>query len=338
MVKRTIRPICCLGLLVLLIGVSGCVPARRVREFHVRIDPSSGHVPYEARIACTPLVGTYTYELPDGSVITSTRNELAVVVDSLNWRATVSWTDGRDVCMGTATAYGTNAVPRILRPRIGGNPQLWYLEPRERTLIDFTHHEATLSGAESGVDYDGEWRVVEIRLECPLKTVCQDVVEDSVFCPPYQADTYHALVNGWLLENACIVYPTFTGETAPNGLPYAPAAEHGYTYDAYRVRNLYHAVTFSAQTGRIHVTVEDNWGRLTSASFDIPVGALVWSPEYGPPDDHTEAILYVAGEGSPLYHLSTCPEVCLIDVDDRVYFGEERNALESGRSPCPRCR
>jgi len=244
MPKRTVRTIYVIGLLAILLLVGGCLHDGGPAEFHVRIEPARGHVPFEAQIVCTPLGGTYTYELPDGSAVTESSHELAVVIDSLSWHVSVTWTDGQNVRTDTATATGSNAAPRIRRPVIGGNPETWSLEPRERTLIDFSHREASLSGPETGVVYDGEWHVIEIRLECPLKTVCQHVVADSTFYPPYETGTVHALFNGHVYENACIVYPTYTGETAPNGLPYAPAAESGYTYDSYRVRALYYAVTF----------------------------------------------------------------------------------------------
>ena len=327
---------CCAALLAAVLSVAGCWPSQPM-AFHVRIEPQRGHVPYEARVVCTTLAGTYTYELPDGSTISSDDGELEVLIDDLSWEIRATWTNGEDVLVATATAEGTNARPRILRPRIGGSPELWYLEPRERTLIDFAHYEATLSGPETGVVYGGTWRVVEIRLECPLKTVCGDIAGDSVFYPPYERDAVHALLNGRLYENACIVYPTYTGEIASNGLPYAPSAESGYEYDPYHVRALYHAVTFPAQTGRIHVTVEDDWGRGTSASFDIPIGALALDTGYGDPTDYQDAVLYVAEVGASVYHLSTCPHVCSIAPSRRLYFAERRNAEDTGRTPCDSC-
>jgi len=334
---------CCAALLAAVLSVAGCLPSQSM-PFHVRIEPQRGHVPYEARVVCTPLDGTYTYKLPDGSTISNADGELDVLVDDLSWEIKVTWTDGEDVLVDTATAEGTNARPRILRPRISGSPELWYLEPRERTLIDFAHYEASMSGPETGVVYDGTWRVVEIRLDCPLKTVCGDIVADSVFYPPYERDTVHALYNGRLYENACIVYPTYTGEIAPNGLPYAPSAESGYTYDPYHVRALYHAVAFPAQSGRIHVTVVDDWDRQTTASFDIPIGAQVWGselppghPGYVPPLSPDDAEFFVAGRNASVYHRSTCPEVCAIPARDRLYFAEQRNAQAAGLRPAAGC-
>ena len=313
-----------LTLLLILVAVGGCLRDGGPAEFHVRIEPTRGHVPYEARIVCTPLAGTYTYQLPGGTIVTESSAELDVVIDSL------SWTDGRHARSGTATATGTNAVPRILRPVIGGNPDTWQLEPRERTLIDFSHREATMSGPETGVDYDGEWRVVEIRLECSLKKICGKSLADSVFYPPYEPGVVHALFNGGLYDDACIVYPTYTSELDSAGLPYAPAAESGYTYDSYHVRNLYHAVTFPSQTGRIRVTVEDDWGRRTTATFSVPIGPLSSHSDFGDPIDYKDAILYVAEIGSALYHASNCPSVCSIAVGNRIYFAEQRNAEAAG--------
>jgi hypothetical protein len=328
--RRIVHAVQGLGLLLILMAIGGCFRDGGPAEFHVLIEPSRGHVPYEARIVCTPLAGTYVYQLPGGKVVTQSSHELEIVVDSLSWTATVSWTDGQHARSDTAEATGTNARPRILRPVINGNPNTWQLEPRERTLIDFSHREATLSGPETGVAYDGEWQVVEIRLECSLKTICGQPLADSVFYPPYESDVVHALFNGQLIENACIVYPTYTGELASSGLPYAPAAESGYTYDSYHVRNLYHQVTFPSQTGRIRVTVEDDWGRRTTASFSIPVGALTTNSAHNDPIDYQDAVLYVADLGTNLYHASTCPVVCSIAVGNRLYFAERRNAEAAG--------
>ena len=335
--RAILQAICSWGLISILTAAGGCFPGGGPAEFHVRIEPARGHVPYEARIVCTPLEGTYTYELPDGSQVTDSSHELTAVVDSLTWQVTVTWSDGKNVRTDTATAKGTNARPRILRPRIGGSAELWYLEPRERTLIDFAHYEASMSGPETGVVYEGDWRVIEIRLDCPLKTVCGDIVADSVFYPPYEQGTVHALLNGQLYENACIVYPAYTGEIAPNGLPYAPAPEDGYTYDPYRVRTLYHAVAFPAQTGKIHVTVEDDWGRRTSASFEVPIGALALASDYGDPTEYEDAVLYVAEVGASEYHLSTCPYACSIAPSKRLYFAEQRNAEAAGLQPATGC-
>jgi len=319
-----------LGILLVLASLGGCLPDGGPAEFRVRIEPDHGYVPFEARIVCTPLAGAYTYELPDGTRIGNSSPELDVVVDSLSWEVAVTWSDGEHTRTGNATAIGTNARPRILRPVIGGNPEMWILEPRERTMIDFSHREATMAGPETGVVYDGDCRVVEIRLECSLKTLCGQAVPDSVFAPPYEPGIVHALFNGQVYEDACIVYPTYTGELDPGGLPYAPAAESGYSYDPYHVRTLYHGVTFPAQTAQIRVTVEDEFGRRTSASFEIPVSTLTSNPGHGDPIDYRDAVFYVAEIGSPLYHISTCPVACSIAAGNRLYFAERRNAEAEG--------
>ena len=324
-----------LALLVLSLMFAGC---NEPVQFHAFVEPPRGHVPYEARIVCTPLEGTYSYRLPDGSVIESKASELAVTVDRLDWEASVSWTNGEQARTQAVAAHGTNALPSILPPRINGDPSRWYLRPRERTLIDFTHYSAGLSGPESGVVYDGPWRVVAIQVECHLKTLCGMPVGDSVFCPPYEAGHYHGLFGGQVYDNACIVYPLYTGELAPDGRPYAPAAEEGYPYDGTRVRSIFYSAAFPEQSAAIRVTVEDEWGRQTSASFDIPVGAAEYhSNKGGRSTDYSEVVFYVASRISRLYHLSTCVEVCGIRTVDRLYFSSEASASAPGRERCPVC-
>ena len=63
----------------------------------------------------------------------------------------MTWTDGEQARTETVSAAGTNAAPTILAPRINGDPSRWFLRPRERTLIDFTHYPTGLSGSESGI-------------------------------------------------------------------------------------------------------------------------------------------------------------------------------------------
>lgn len=319
------------GLVVAVVLLPGCLTPPPLAQFRAWVDPPQGYVPYDAKIVCTTLRGTYTYQLPDGSQSTSTANEFDVTIDALEWEATVTWTNGDQVLTDTAAAHGTNDRPTILPPRINGIPHLWRLEPRLRTLIDFTRSVG------SGVDYAGEWRVVDLRVECEFKQACQHPVGDSIFCPPYEEGRYHALFGNHLHENACIVYPTYTGESAPDGLPYAPAPEDGYTVDAAQNHNVFFRVTFPAQTAQIHVTVEDDWGRLTSASFEIPVMPLLFKGAGVPPTDYTDVVFYVAGANSGLFHYSTCRHVCSISPADRVYFTGRQSAMASGRRPCPEC-
>jgi len=323
-----------LALLVLSLMFAGC---NEPVQFHAFVEPPRGHVPYEARIVCTPLEGTYSYRLPDGSVIESKASELAVTVDRLDWEASVSWTNGEQARTQVVAAHGTNALPTILPPRINGDPSRWYLRPRERTLIDFTHYSAGLSGPESGVVYGGPWRVVAIQVECHLKTLCGMPVGDSVFCPPYEAGHYHGLFGGQVYDNACIVYPLYTGELAPDGRPYPPAPEQGYTVDTARVRNVFDRVEFPAQSATVSVVVEDEWGRQVAASFDVPVEAAVYLTEGKPPTDYSKLVFYVASRISRLYHLSTCVEVCGIRAADRLYFSSEASASAAGRERCPAC-
>ncbi len=321
-----------LALAAMLAGACGCSPDPF--PFNAVLDPSTGNVPYQARLTATPGLDSYVFELPDRTIEQSDA-ELLVTVDTLDWSGTVSgWFAGNLVGEDTVHATGTNPLPRILRPLLNGDPQAWRLNPRERTLINFSHRERTMAGDEIGVSFDGTWQIREIRVEYEEKYLWGCFIPDSIFCPPHEPGVFHALDRGVLYENACVIYPLYTSEEGPDGLPYAPAAEVGYLYDAIRNHNLYESVSFPAQTATIYVTVEDQWGRETSASFEIPVAELDYRGDVG---DEYEAIFYVAsqsrvvGSGSdPIYHRSTCPAIAPIPRSLRVFFKTQEAAQDAG--------
>jgi hypothetical protein len=333
-------------LVVLLAALTGCTEPVKLNAF---VDPPRGQVPYAARIVCSSLPGMYTYELPDGTAITSKESEFDVIVDRLEWEATVTWTDGHQVRVENVRAEGTNTLPVILLPRINGDAYLWTLRSDEQTLIDFTYHPSGLSGPESGVVYGGSWRIVEIRVEPKLKSVCDAPMGDSIFCPPWEAGEFHALFRGQVWENACLVYPLYTAEIAPNGLPYAPEALSGYSVDVARTRNVLVGVQFPEQMATIRVVVEDDWGRRTSASFDIRVAASTsWDAGANPgsgvhpgtPEDPTlfkNAAFFVSSRTDSLYYRRDCPEVCGIPDTERIYFLSAENAEAAGKHRSPSC-
>ncbi len=311
--------------LAILIGLVGCFQFDTEPVLNVVIAPEQGIVPYAAQIVATAPPGTFTFELPNFT-IEQDEGSLEVLVDCLNWMATVTWTDGEAVKSAVVTAYGVNSRPTINRPLINGISTLWYLEPRERTLIDFSFRPATLTASRTGVDYDGAWEIREIQVECSKKLLCQQSIPDSV---------YRALVNGYVIENACIVYPTTTYEIAPNGLPYSPAAEEGYIYDTSQQRNVFYGVAFPAQTATIRVVVEDNFARVTEAEFEILVKPLYpWSGEAAQFD---RARYFVASRNEASFHQSWCYKTCQIAKEARLYFCDTRHAEESGRALCPYC-
>lgn len=328
------RVVFVLVVVALLAVLSGCTTVPDLTAF---VDPSTGHVPYAANIVTNALPGTYTYELPDGSTTTSREGRLAVIVDRLDWRARVSWTDGRNVRVATATARGTNERPLILGPRLNGDAYQGFLRPREATLIDFTHYPAGLSGPASGVVYDGEWCIVSLHVSAERKVVCGAAMDDGVYTPPWEDGVYHALFRGHVWENACIVYPLYTAELAPNGRPYAPTAMPGYAFDGIRNRNLLLGVEFPEQTATVRVVVEDDWGRRTEASFTFPVSATSffdYAETGGPPHDKPtlfkDAVFFVASRATKEYHRRGCPSVCSIPAADRLYFASQENAEAAG--------
>ena len=274
-------------LLIVLIGLlAGCFLFEDPDPvLNAVIAPEQGIVPYTAQIVATAPPGTFTFELPNAT-IEQTDNMLEVLVDTITWSATVSWTDGTTVKTTTVTATGSNARPTINRPLINGVSSQWFLTPRERTLIDFSYRAATMTSPTTGVHYSDEWFIHEITVLCSEKLLCSQRVRDSIYCPPYETGVYHAIFNGALYENACIVYPTNTYEPSTNGTPYAPSPEEGYSHDTIQNRSVFKQVPFPAQTAIIRVVVRDNFGRLTSAEFEIPVLELAYANGAGQADPY----------------------------------------------------
>jgi hypothetical protein len=322
----------------LLAGLCGCTEPLVLTAY---VAPPTGHVPYAAHIVCTQLPGTYTYELPDGTSTTTKESQIDVTIDRLAWVARVTWTDGEQVCVANAEAEGTNEVPLILAPRLNGDAYQGVLRPREATLIDFTHYPAGLSGPESGVVYDGAWHIVSVRVEAEGKAVCGAAMGDGVYTPPWEDGVFHALYRGHVSENACLIYPLFTAELAPNGRPYAPEALPGYTYDGARNRNLLLGVEFPEQTAVITLVVEDDWGRRTSASFPFQVASTsFWDqddPHHDKPTLFKDAVFFVSSRMDRYYHRRGCAEVCSIPGPDRLYFSSEANAEAAGKARSPDC-
>ena len=306
---------------------------------HAVIAPEQGIVPYTAQIVATaPEGGLFTFALPDATIIQES-SVLEVLVDNLSWSATITWTEGDVEISTTVTATGSNERPTINRPLVNGIASQWFLKPRERTLIDFAYRPATMTSPTTGVFYNEEWSIHEISVMCSKKLLCNQPIRDSIYCPPYETGTYHARFNGTLYESACIVYPTSTYEPSARGIPYAPAPEDGYSYDTIQNRSVFKQVSFPAQTAIIRVVVRDNFGRLTSKEFEIPVLAFAYSTDdkSGDPQSFDEANYLVASKNEPIFHQSWCPETCNIPESLRIYFADRRHAEESGRSIDPAC-
>jgi hypothetical protein len=221
---------------------------------------------------CRAPAGTFTFALPDETVGPQADGVLEVTVDSLDWTAVVTWTDGETTLSQTVRATGNNPPPNIRGVRINGKNDLWQLEPMERTLIEVI------------VDYGGAWRLESVGVEGSHSSA-----PFTVFYPPYQPGVCHAYWNGWIIENACIVYPVYASIDT-DGLPYSPTGlDEGYP-TSYRVTNrlIYDyparsdgTLEIPAQSGLVRVTVEDEFGRLTTRVFDIPIQAVDYGPVPG---------------------------------------------------------
>ncbi len=233
------------------------------------ITPNDGRVPYLARIMCRAPAGTFTFALPDKTVGPQADGVLDVTVDSLDWTAVVTWTDGETTLSETVRATGNNPRPEIRGLRINGKNDLWQLEPMERTLIEVI------------VTYAEAWRLQSVEVEGSHSSA-----PFTVFYPPYQPGVCHAYWNRWIIENACIVYPVYASIDT-DGLPYSPTGlDEGYP-TSYRVTNRLiddypsvHEGTLEipAQNGLVRVTVEDELGRLTTRVFEIPIQAVDYRP------------------------------------------------------------
>ena len=325
------------GLVLLLIAcLQGCFLLEETPELQVVITPSFGNVPFVATIHAYAPPGEFTFALPDQTVVQED-GELEVTVDRIDWVATISWSDGTSIRSENVEITATNPLPTINPPLINGIAGLWYLEPHERTLIDFTFRPTSTAGPRTGVDYNGDWQVVEIALLCEEKVLCNDVIPDSIYYPPYEPGSIHALFNNQVIENACIVYPAVTFESNTEGIPYAPVAESGYDYDAFRNRNILSSVELPAQTAVIRVRVEDDFGRITQAEFEIPVGPLHFSGNAADRTPFSQAEFLVADRYGAAYHKSWCDAVCRIPVQNRIYFSSSEHAKATGRGADASC-
>ncbi|NIA03547.1 MAG: hypothetical protein GWP12_03305 [Nitrospirae bacterium] len=208
--KRILLSILLIGTLLLTACSFFTVPPSSTIQ--VQLSPDSGHPPFEVTITVTDIAGGhYTFKLPDRT-IQQDSNTITAVVDSVPWNVTVICSTGdNNVLTGSCSANIVNRGPTIMRPRLAPYTD-WFLHPRERTLLDFNHHDNSMYGEGTGI-YDPEgdsWRIVDIEVKCQKKSDA-----DSVFCPPYTPDdpkTFHALWNDVVIENACVIYPTYTGK------------------------------------------------------------------------------------------------------------------------------
>ena len=209
-------------LLVLVAFLAGCTqPSANVALLRLQLTPARGHPPFSTEIHASDMGGgTYTFELPH-QTIEQQSNVLSAVVDTDPWRVQVIWTGNEgDQRTVTVAADVLNSPPTILRPLI--LPGMgWFLAPLTRTLLDFNHTIGS-SGATGIYDPDGDsWHIDSIEVMCSEKFG----LGDSVFCPPRQVGVFHGLYQGRVIENACIIYPTHSGELHPVVSSSAPLTE-----------------------------------------------------------------------------------------------------------------
>ena len=248
-------------LLAFVLATTGCTEPG-LESPNARIVPSSGVVPYEATVKVDPIADTYVFRLPDRTV-TQDSPQLPVTVDRITYNVKVECRRQDQIAVGSARAIGTNAAPQILGVRVNGIADLWLLKPFERTLL------------EPIVSYEGDWALSSLQVTGSIY-----VGPYSTFHPPYEPGVPHAEWRGQDRENAAIVYPLYMSIENDYGLPYSPTGlDEGYP-TSYSVTNAFEFgssgsadTSIPAQAGTLRVSVKDEFGRTTSASFEIPISA-----------------------------------------------------------------
>ena len=259
------------GCLLLPVLLAGCMmQAPTIAPPNARIVPSRGVVPFQATIMVDDVATSYVFHLPDGSQVTSDDPTLTITVDRLDYPVTIDCIKGELMTSQTVTAHGTNALPIIRTVQINGVNDLWTLTPFLRTLIVPV------------VSYTGDWSLTSIK-------VSGDAYPGpySTFYPPYEAGVCHAYWQGHTWENAAIVYPVY--KSVPGDvLPYSPTGlDEGYP-TSYKNTNSYlftskpgERVVIPEQEGQIAVSIVDDFGRVISKTFSIPIAT---SSFYGQTD------------------------------------------------------
>lgn len=267
-----------LACMVAMAGCTGPVP-----ELTVSMTPQLGLAPYQATITCTAPRGLFTFTLPGQTIGPQPEGTITTTIDRAGWSAVVTWTDGETVLARTITADISNSLPQIAGVIVNGKKDRWYLTRMERTLLQAVVH------------HSGEYLVTGFSVSGALSSIPY-----SVFYPPYERDVCHAYWNGWIFEDACIVYPVYASvEEQP--LPYSPTGlDAGYP-TSYRYTNTivdrlpdYDAddgssVQIPEQEGTITVSVQDEFGRTVTKSFSIPIRAYVLQRDKEKPKPDSEA-------------------------------------------------
>jgi hypothetical protein len=97
-------------IVILLLGLAGCTES--AADFRATIEPNRGHVPFEATITATDIADSYTFYLPN-ETITQESPTLLVVVDAVDWTATVETSYAGKTYAYDVHATGSNAPPSI---------------------------------------------------------------------------------------------------------------------------------------------------------------------------------------------------------------------------------
>ena len=144
--------------------------------------------------------------------------------------------------------------PVLARPNVDGDDD-WYVNALDRVLLDWT---TRVDQYGHPVGLPPGWTLDSVSIQCELKTE-----QDTIYTPPYPYGD-HGIVGelrpGVVIENACIWYPTFTGDIeGSTGLPFPPYPETNYPFDPCNPINQRYmprqtaTITATAVTDRIRV-------------------------------------------------------------------------------------
>jgi hypothetical protein len=183
----------------------------------------------------------------------------------------------------------------INRPLIGGGDD-WTRQPLDRTLLLF-YTGTDRYGNPTGLRDDSVWTIDAVTIRCELKNV-----NDTVYNPGDAYRQHGFSADGF--PNACVWYPTYTGEEEVHSLlPYSPAPEVQYPFnscaplpgDTFAEQQATITATAHASKVQVRIVVPKRDGGMymldidgatpqTSNIFDVYVGApgqigVVWQKD-----------------------------------------------------------
>jgi len=285
--KKTLRFTSLFLIILITIAIAGCAllgGRRGGQDFRVTATPTGGHPPYTVKLEATLYkdkglaFGTYTWELPSGTISTGSVNTLTVNVNTTHWEARCFWQDGNNISKPFVIRMADmNTAPAIFAPLKVGAGHDKFLRPGEETILYWpVNEELGMYGPSErrGIfDSEGdEVHTLSIKFACLSK----NGILDTVFMPPYTVEAdggmrFEVHKPSGIWKNAALVYPGYTAsEFDYRERPYAFGPLDGsYGWEPCH--------TFGLGCGPmgdavfIYIAVEDKWGARNSAVFIWPL-------------------------------------------------------------------